>query len=307
MAALEAAAAPPRDASRWGAGVLASSPGFEGKLAQLRRGGASKLHIITDFDRTLTACDAQECHNVIATLPTAGGVDGTAFREALAPFFDFSEGSFARTLTRDQWWGKTAELMVRHGICREELEANVRAGAGVALRPGAAELLKLAQQRGVPVTIVSAGVNTVIEETLRLNGITFGTGGATLACNRMVFSGEGGSGPLARIEPEECPVTPERKPTTIMRFLELGLLPPDYSGHVCGRPHLLILGDQPPDATVSLPPVLLGSEPCVRLAVGWYGQSRSDRKVFEEAYDMLLPGSSAGLEGIVALLRELAD
>jgi len=110
----------------------------------------SQLLVITDFDATITAGDADQCHDLMGKSPLLS----KAFREEFAPLLDWTTNA---AIDGVEWWDKAHELMLKHGMPpRSRLPGLVR-DAFMPPRPGALQMLEKLAKMNVPVLIVSAG------------------------------------------------------------------------------------------------------------------------------------------------------
>lgn len=104
------------------------------------------------------------------------------------------ERSDEEQLALTQWWWTSAnEMMLKHRLTRQLVVEAVQK-ANTLPRPGAIELLKTCIGEGVPVVIVSAGLNCVIEEFLRVHdesGSLLQSPLLSIHANRMDFDTAG--------------------------------------------------------------------------------------------------------------------
>lgn len=117
--------------------------------------------IVVDFDGTLTAKGADECHSI--------------FRDCWPADYN-----------SDDWWDAThAEIQLREAgkLTREELERRVR-NSSIRLLPASVDLLRRAPCQ---VHIVSAGITDVIQIVLNIHGVG---DRAQVHANDMCWSGD---------------------------------------------------------------------------------------------------------------------
>mmetsp|Transcript_27845 Transcript_27845/g.71345 ORF Transcript_27845/g.71345 Transcript_27845/m.71345 type:complete len:314 (+) Transcript_27845:125-1066(+) len=141
----------------------------------------SQLLVITDFDATITAGDADQCHDLMGKSPLLS----KAFREEFAPLLDWTTNA---AIDGVEWWDKAHELMLKHGMPpRSRLPGLVR-DAFMPPRPGALQMLEKLAKMNVPVLIVSAGLSDVIEEFLRQHDAL--TENVTVCSNRLNYGAD---------------------------------------------------------------------------------------------------------------------
>ena len=208
---------------------------FAEKRRALRAASPAALAVLSDFDRTLTASGAPECHDIVGL--HAGDTMPPAYSAAMARMLDFSQP--LPTATLEEWWVRCSELMVEHGWRRACLAPAV-AASGVTLRDGAVELVAALAAHEVPLVVLSAGLSDVIETLLRAR-----CGGAlppsvAVVANRMVFDDDDG-GKLLRVTPSP-PLHTDNKREMLVA------LRPDAFAPASPRRLVILLGDKPKDA-----------------------------------------------------------
>lgn len=153
---------------------------FREKMRALRKGGAAKLHVVTDFDMTLTAGASSDpgIRNSSWGLLESSRLQKPEFiAEYKANYRKYSPVIWDDTipyLERDrlmrEWYERVREHMREHGVTRENLARSARSGV-LLPRPGLCGFFSLARANNVPVVVFSAGLGDVIEEFLRFHGV----------------------------------------------------------------------------------------------------------------------------------------
>ena len=137
--------------------------------------GAAKLHILTDFDRTLTRAmvNGQKSSTSFAQIRNSGYLDseyGAKTQELFAKYhpieIDSQLSVDARAPFMLEWWERHFELLIEYGFNQHIITEIVSAG-NVEFRHGALELLQFLQEKKVPVVIMSAGLGDMILANLR--------------------------------------------------------------------------------------------------------------------------------------------
>lgn len=178
-------AALPRGGHRSNVIFHRNRPETDRKRRAISAAGLDSLHVVLDFDHTLTAYlspdggeKCPECHDVLQHGPYWPSARRESFRAAIdAIWADQRSGMLGSPV---EWWIRFHDAVVAHGITEDEMREAARE-AHVSLRPGAAELLAWLNARGVRTTIVSAGVSTVIEEVFERHGVELHQGAAVIA------------------------------------------------------------------------------------------------------------------------------
>ena len=134
------------------------------KTELFQRAGAGLLHLVLDFDCTLTISRPGSNEDVTTWrilndhLPEhAQGV----YHELFARYRVLEKNG---TLQEDQaitWWSSMLDLFVEHRLDVADVERGFLSKATI--RPGTKELFELCARHGIPTIILSAGIRDVIE------------------------------------------------------------------------------------------------------------------------------------------------
>jgi HAD superfamily hydrolase (TIGR01544 family) len=176
--------------------ISADPSALKSKFNALLQGGFASLHVVIDWDRTVTTqycrgAPGDSCHGIIERWR---GEDFSAAASVLNAYYYPLETS--EELTQEekvpymrQWYTKVNELLVKSGMTRGDLAEDVRRG-NFELRPGVLGLFRACERHGFPVTIFSAGIGDVILEVMRQR---YGPLPPNLrvVSNRMVWDEEG--------------------------------------------------------------------------------------------------------------------
>ena len=265
----------------------------DGRLADvLGPRDVTDLHVVFDFDRTLTAHDAPQCHDPLLRL------EDEKLQAALAPYWRFSdEGGPPPCRGRPFrcWWDDVHALLAAHGVTLAQLR-EAEAKKPCYLREGAREALAALVSLKVPTTVVSAGLEHVIVGVLRSEGVDSVSfldddladakrpTRVRVLANRLVTDDDG---TVTGALPEE-PIHAKNKKDAYAR------LRPWFAASATEATRLLVFGDSVGDAAVAAP-VPASSKACV----GFFDPANpwGKRAEFEAAFDCLLPhdGSLAWL------------
>lgn len=135
----------------------------------------SKLIVIADFDYTLTPAykptddQALSTHSLLMGSDALGPQAEIVAREIFEKYFPIEQSP---TLTKEEklpfmieWWTKTHQLMLEHGVSKKAIEKAVEA-SDITLREGFMEVFDLLARDNVPTLIFSAGLYDVIHAVL---------------------------------------------------------------------------------------------------------------------------------------------
>jgi len=239
----------------------------------------SQVLMIADFDATITAGDAEQCHDLMGTSPLVS----KAFRDEFAPLLDWTSNA---SIDGVEWWDTAHQLMLKHGMPpRSSLQRLVRI-AKMPPRPGVLYMLQKLADMKVPVLIVSAGLSDVIEEWLRLHDAL--TENVTVCSNRLNYGAD--SAPQS--------LSPEQPVTSFTKAAAYSMAGAFFRHHL-GRRMILVLGDSvtdidaaqevPYDETLSVG--FLNSRPATSMTK------------YADTFDAVVLGNGGSLQPLTELLE----
>ncbi len=145
--------------------VLISDTGkVEEIKKKMKRTGPEKIHVLSDFDRTLTygMVDGTKTPSIISMLRDGKHLTEDYADKAHALFdkyhpleSDLSISLKDRKELMREWWEKHHELLVRSGLSKDDLEDIVDNGI-VRFREGVLEFIDLLYNKKIPLVIMSA-------------------------------------------------------------------------------------------------------------------------------------------------------
>lgn len=146
---------------------------FESKLNEFTLAGARKMHVVFDFDRTLTVKrpgsldEVTTWHILCQHLPEEG-------KKRYKLLFDkYRSLEIANIMTREdaiEWWSSILSLFVEYDINFTNVEKDFLYKATI--RPGVEELFRFCSDNAIPTIILSAGISDVIEIWCKKYGIS---------------------------------------------------------------------------------------------------------------------------------------
>lgn len=146
---------------------------LEQDLKELFEDGVDKVHVLADFDGTLSKeyLEGKKTASIISILRNTPGYLSPEYQaEAHKLHDEYSkyeknlELSLQERKTKmTEWWNLHADLLIKSGLKKEQIEKLARSGL-IEWRPGAKNFLKLMEKLKIPVVIISAsGVGQAIE------------------------------------------------------------------------------------------------------------------------------------------------
>ena len=143
---------------------------------------STELAILFDYDRTLSAENASECHKLLGQVSNELPKDFQLQCEKLWQEFEVPSGD------HHAFFNRYNDLLVEHNVTKEMVEAavkNERIRRGTLLRPGTKDLFKCCADQGIKVVILSAGFEQIIEAAFHEEGIEL-PDSCTIVANTMV-------------------------------------------------------------------------------------------------------------------------
>ncbi len=152
--------------------VIISNPKeFEAKKKKFIDGGKENIHVLTDFDRTLTKAEVngKQIPSVISILRDKDYIDKSYSEKSKAlankyrpiemnPDVPLNEKKKAMK----EWWTKHFDLLIKSGLNKSHLERIVKE-EGIEFRKGALEFIDSLYQNNIPLVIISSsGVGETI-------------------------------------------------------------------------------------------------------------------------------------------------
>ena len=133
------------------------------KLA-ISKGGAEKLHILADFDRTLTTAfvDGKGVHSLVSILYNENYLSPDYRKKAQALHQKYYPIEIDPKISKEkkkkamiEWWTKHFALLIKSGLNKNDLKDIIDSDR-VRLRQGCAELIDFLKRRNIPLVIMSA-------------------------------------------------------------------------------------------------------------------------------------------------------
>ncbi len=122
------------------------------------------IHIVTDFDRTLTKVfvNGKKVLSLAAILREGGYLTEDYRKKAFALFHEYHPIEISQELSLEEkkramqeWWTAHFDLLIKSGLNRRDLEKVIQ-DKRVKLRAGALDLIDLLHEKEIPLVIISA-------------------------------------------------------------------------------------------------------------------------------------------------------
>ena len=276
--------------------LLISDPeGLAQKVAVFRREGVAQMHVVSDWDRTLTRARTPDGRDVTSYLAIVyGNYLGPAYRAEMDALYASYRGvevsvdvpADEKEREMQAWWRSAFELLVRFGFCREMVEDLVARDL-LMLREGAETFFSRLAERGIPLLVLSAGIQDVIVGFSRTRSLL--TPNVYVIANALIFDAEG------RMTGYREPVVHSLN-KTVARVRGMG-----YAGEVTGRRNVMLLGDTLEDAQMDR-----GLDHDCVIRVGFLNAAVHQQDAYAAVYDVVVCGD--GEMGVVnGLLAQICE
>ncbi|KAJ3104907.1 5'-nucleotidase, cytosolic III [Phlyctochytrium planicorne] len=164
------------------------------KLEQIIAGGAKKLHIISDFDMTMTKYwvngkRSPSSHAILTRSPSITQEFKDRSDDLYKKYYPIEISSTVSTEVKfkamEEWWIEAHKLIVELNLGKSDLTRMIHE-TQVTFRQGLDEVIKLSASMNVPFLVFSAGLYDVIREILDEAGLK--PPSLHVVSNRMKFN-----------------------------------------------------------------------------------------------------------------------
>jgi len=160
--------------------IIPNPKEFEKKKSAIIKEGYKNLHIITDFDRTLTKAfvDGENTYSIIAQIREKRHLDKEYVKESfeLRDIYrpiELSNMPVAEKCPKMvEWWQKHLDLLVKYKMNKCVIEKVIK-DSSTRLRDNISNFFSLTMKKNIPVLILSASVGDMIQEYLKSNRVLY--------------------------------------------------------------------------------------------------------------------------------------
>tara|TARA_Y100000310_G_scaffold89923_1_gene87154 strand:+ start:102992 stop:103846 length:855 start_codon:yes stop_codon:yes gene_type:complete len=262
---------------------VANEDEFSRKLEALIKDGVDCLHIVSDFDRTLTKgfFDGTKVNSTYQLIRNSGLLDaeyskkGNDLFAVYHPFeIDASLDSEIRKAKMQLWWEEHYSLMQDYGINKNVIES-IACNKEISLRLGVGEFFEKLQKSKIPLLIFSAGMGNVIEYFL--SNKNYLTDNVHIISNYFLFDADG-------------EVKGVKKPFIhAFNKNEVEIQGTAYYREVLDRKNVVLLGDSLGDLGMTK-----GIEHDVILRIGFLNYKKAELlDIFMQKFDVVITGDGS--------------
>ncbi len=260
------------------------------KLDRFKSAGIDELHVVSDWDRTLTrASTADNKDQSTYSLIVHGNYLGEDYNRRSQALFDaYRHTETSANIPRNQkiagmqeWWSKQYELLIEFGFSTHVVRGIT---SGLQMRKEARAFFEILSQHNVPLLILSAGLKIVIEQYLEAEKLL--TQNVHLIANTLIFDAEG------KVRAYEKPLIHS------LNKNEGWAKHSDYYPEIVQRKNVLLLGDTLEDIHMSG-----GMDHDCRVSFCFLNHNtRENLKPYTAAYDAVLLNDGT-MDPVNSLLR----
>ena len=250
---------------------------LEEKIKRFKEGGLDKMHVVADFDRTLTYAKIgdREVPSVISLLRDGNYISPEYAAKAKELFAKYHPMEVDEGLSQDErrkamnsWWTEHFELLIKSGLNKKHLERIVES-AGIKFREGVLEFLDYLNDREIPLVILSSsGVGETIPMLLEKEGRMYDN--IVVVTNRFEWGSDGRAIGI-------------RRPIIHGMNKDETEIPKEVHERIMGRRNVLLLGDSPDDLGM-----VAGIKYDCLISFGFLNPGKGDKKQYEEQFDFVI-------------------
>jgi 5'-nucleotidase len=276
--------------------VVISNPlNFKKLKEEFKKGGAKKLHILSDFERTLTYAfvGKEKVHSIISILYKNKKYLGSDYAEKAQALFekyrpieiDPKIPLKEKKKKMEEWWMTHFKLLVEKGLSKKHLKEVVESGK-IKLRKGSDEFFKILKNYKIPLVIISSsGLGEAISIILKKEKKLFSN--VFIISNRFIWDKKG----KARSVKKPIIHSLNKDETMLKKF-------PFYK-KIKGRKNVILLGDNLEDAGM-----IKGFDFENLIKIGFLNEKvKKNLEEYKKVYDVLITNDSS-VEFVNELLKE---
>lgn len=266
---------------------------FQKKLAALQEASHARLHVIADFDQTLTKAfvDGKKVHSSYSLLREGDYLPPDFARRSYREFdhyypyeHDTSLPLLLRQQKMEEWWTNHWNLLIACDLTKAIIQ-DIAQKSLVQLREGAEEFFKYLQRYQIPLLIFSSGLGDLIQMTL--HRASYITPNVHLIANFFEWDDQGKA-------------IGYKKPLIhSLNKNETDIQQTPYGSEVKKRRNILLLGNHPHDLRMSE-----GLPHDTILKIGFLNGDRERLPEYEQAFDIVFL-EDGSLQPVVEILKKI--
>jgi len=276
--------------------VIKNPQEFEEKKKRIAKDGAEKLHVISDFDRTVTygtTSQGKRTETVISQLRSSPKYLGEDYfkkaHELWGIYYPIEIDSKIplkeKKVKMYDWWKKHFDLLIKCGLSKAIIEQVVKE-KHLRFRQGALDFIKTLDLKNIPLIFMSAAPGDMLIEYLKKDSLF--TEDVHVISNRYEFDKNGKA--IRILEPI----------IHVLNKTETSLKDFPLYEHIKNRKNILLLGDEIEDIGMAE-----GSIYDNIIKIGFLNENVEERlELYKDNFDVVLLGDG-DFDFINNLLKEL--
>ena len=274
--------------------LIKNKKAFEQKLSKIKSEGKDNLHVICDFDKTLTKAivKGQKTHTSIAQIREGNYLSEDYVKKSFALYDKYHPFEVNHKLSDEEkdrkmmeWWSMHIQLLVEEGMNRKVVEDIIKKKR-ILLRKGSEDFFKMLHEKNIPLLIFSAGIGDIIEGFLESEGLLYGN--MHIISNFFDYDKKG--------------IVKGYKSKIIHSFNkdEFAIKGTKYFGMIKERKNVILIGDSLGDADMAK-----GLEHEAILKIGFLNKNiEKNKDVYEKNFDAVILNDGP-MDFVVSLIKSI--
>ncbi len=258
--------------------IIPDEIALRNKVSSCKKSGSGSLHVVSDFDKTLTKqfFNGKEHLSSIALIRQGNYLSREFVKKSYALFDEYYPYEVSNRLPlkdkivkMQEWWEKHSNLLIEHGFNTQVIE-DIISKNKLELRDGSAEFFRSISEHSIPLLIFSAGLGNIIKGFLSRKN--FMTSNVHLIANFFDFDDSGKAVSF-------------RKPLIhTFNKNEIQVTHEPYRKEISKRKNVILLGDSIGDIGMAE-----GIKHDTMIKVGFLNDKvDSNIKIFKENFDVVI-------------------
>jgi len=266
------------------------------KIADVKKDGSKELHLISDFDRTLTNAftDGKKISSSYALLRNGGYLGEEYTKKDIALFEQYyplendpnlsDEEKYGKM---EEWWSKHYQLFIDFGLTKDIL-INSTKKSETELRQGSLELFDILKEKEIPLLIFSAGLGDLVKLFLEKRRLI--TNNVHIISNFLKFDDEGNV------------IGYSDKLIHVYSKNEVEIKDTPYYQEVAKRKNVILLGDSLGDLGMTE-----GMEHDTTIRIGFLNEKEEELfDKYSEAFDVVILNDGS-MDYVNGMLKEILN
>jgi len=275
--------------------IIVDENELERKVNEFRKNGKDRIHVLTDFDRTVTKAfvDGKKVQSIISIIRDGSYISKDYAKKAHELFekyhpieIDSDMPLDEKKKFMDKWWREHFKLLIEYGLTKSDIERAVKSPL-IQLRHGSEKFLYELNKNEIPLVVLSSSGGEPISMILRNNMVDYPN--IEIVSNTYEWDRNGRA-----VGIKEPVIHVFNKDEVSLKGL------PIYK-ELLERPYILLLGDSLGDLGM-----VEGFPYKEVIKVGFLDNGFGDLSKYKEVYDIVIAGEGDFSE-VNRILKEILD